>query len=166
MTVKEAMLKLLADAEANDDSPDIDFCDDYDESAWCAYCGNHWSQKAEEMFAVAFNLEVYEMRPDDDCVLVKCHNRKEVNALHDLLYAMAGYIADDEYQELFPEPEEESEQEPVRNPVAVVTITGAVIKAKMVEIVQHQMPGLRIVDMDDHEEVVPVDQIVRIIGEE
>lgn len=52
-----------------------------------------------------------------------------------------------------------------RNFIEVVTVTGAVIKAKMVEIVPHQMPGLRIIDAEDNEEVVPVDQIVRVIGE-
>lgn len=52
-----------------------------------------------------------------------------------------------------------------RNFIEVVTVTGAVIKAKMVEIVPHKMPGLRIIDAEDNEEVVPVDQIVRVIGE-
>ena len=50
MTVKEMMLKLLAE----DDCPDIDFCDDYDERAYIAYCGNHWSPKAEEKYAKGF----------------------------------------------------------------------------------------------------------------
>ena len=165
MTVKKAMLKLLADAEKDGESPDIDFCDDYDESAWCAYCGNHWSPKAEEMFAVAFNLEVYEMRPDDDCVLVKCHNRKEVNALHDLLYAMAGYIADDVYQELFPEPEEEPE--PERKPIEIVLRNGqGVIKAKQIEF-ERPLDCLvvNVLGMDGEWQTIEEIEILRIIGE-
>lgn len=160
MTVKEAMQKIL-----DEDMNDKDFCDDYDERAWCAYCGNHWSAEAEERYSRAFNLEVYDFTDEDDIVLVKCPTGRDAQALRELLSAMAGYIPESEYDRLFPEPEEDK-PEPVRNPVEVVTVTGAVIKAKMVEIVNHQMPGLRIIDMDDNEEVVPVDQIVRIIGME
>lgn len=160
MTVKEMMQKII-----DEDLGDIDFCDDYDERAYVAYCGNHWSKKAEEKYARAFGLEVCPFDDGDCCVLVKCPTGKDAQALADLLYAMAGYIGENEYDELFPEPEEEPEPEPVRKPIEIVTTTGVVIKAKMVEIVQHQIPGLRIIDMDDNEEVVPVDQIVQIIGE-
>ena len=160
MTVKEMMQKIIDEGLG-----DIDFCDDYDERAWCAYCGNHWSPKAEEKYARAFNLEVYPFKEEDCSVLVKCDTAKDAQALEDLLEAMAGWIDEKEYEELFPEPEEDN-PEPVRSLVEVVTVRGAVIKAKMVEIVNHQMPGLRIIDMDDNEEVVPVDQIVRIIGME
>ena len=107
MTVKEMMLKLLADAEAEGDSPDIDFCDDYDESAYCAYCGNHWSHEAEEKYAVAFGLECDDYEEGDDCIIVHCENDDDVNALARLLYDMAGYGDADEYDRLFPEPEDE-----------------------------------------------------------
>lgn len=165
MTVKEMMLKLLAE----DDCPDIDFCDDYDERAYVAYCGNHWTPEAEDKYVRAFNLPIDEKSSrfgsNYDIVIVHCENASDAQALADLLYAMAGYIDEQEYDRLFPEPEEDK-PEPVRNPVEVVTITGAVIKAKMVEIVNHALTGLRIIDMDDNEEVVPFDQIVRIIGME
>jgi len=164
MTVKEVMQKILDEGIG-----DIDFCDDYDERAYVAYCGNHWSPDAEQEFERAFNLPVDEKNSrfgsNYDIVIVHCETAKDAQALSDLLYAMAGYIGEKEYDRLFPEPEEDK-PEPVRSPVEVVTITGTVIKAKMVEIVNHQMPGLRIIDMDDNEEVVPVDQIVRIIGME
>jgi len=162
MTVKEVMQKII-----DDEIGDIDFCDDYDERAYVAYCGNHWSPKAEEIYATAFNLPVDEKNSrfgsNYDIVIVHCEDAKDAQALRNLLYAMAGYIGEKEYDELFPEPEEKPE--PARKPVEVVTVTGVVIKAKMVEIVPHQMPGLRIIDMNDQEEVVPVNQIVRIIGE-
>lgn len=160
MTVKEMMQKIIDEGLG-----DIDFCDDYDERAWCAYCGNHWSPKAEEKYARAFNLEVYPFKEGDCSVLVKCDTAKDAQALEDLLEAMAGWIGEKEYDELFPEPEEpENETELV--PIRVVTVTGYVIKAKMAEIVPHDVPGMRIIDMNDNEEVVPVDQIVRVIGME
>lgn len=162
MTVKEVMQKIIDEGIG-----DIDFCDDYDERAYVAYCGNHWTPEAEQKYARAFNLPVDEKNfrfgSNYDIVIVKCENAKDAQALADLLYAMAGYIAEDEYDRLFPEPEEEVE--PEHKPVEVVTVAGAVIKAKMVEIVPHRIPGLRIIDMNDNEEVVPVDQILRIIGE-
>lgn len=162
MTVKEMMLKLLADAEAEGDSPDIDFCDDYDESAWCAYCGNHWSAEAEDYFKTAFGLEVYPYNDGDDCVLVRCNNDKEVNALHDLLYAMAGYIADDVYQRFFPEPEDE-EPVPEHQPVEVVLRNGeGVMKAKRVEFEDGM---LNLLGLDDEWRLVSPKNVLRIIGE-
>ena len=157
MTVKEMMLKLLEDP----DSADIDFCDNYDESAYCAYCGTHWSEAAEVHFQTAFNLEIYPYEDGDDCVLVKCNNQKEVNALHDLLYAMAGYIADDVYQQFFPEPEDEPE--PERKPVEVVLRNGeGVMKAKQVEFEDGM---LNLLSLDDEWLQIEPQKVLRIIGE-
>lgn len=158
MTVKEMMLKLLEDP----DGVDIDFCDDYDESAWCAYCGTHWSEVAEEHFKTAFNLEVYPYKNGDDCVLVKCANQKEVNSLHNLLYAMSGYIADDVYNIYFPEPEEE-DPEPERKPVEVVLRNEeGVLKAKQVEFEDGMF---NLLGMDDEWTQVEPQKVLRIIGE-
>lgn len=103
MTVKEKMLQLLEDP----DGADIDFCDDYDERAYVAYCGNRWTPEAEEKYARAFNLPVDEKNSDESIVIVHCETAKEANALSSLLYAMAGYIDAEEYDRLFPDPEPE-----------------------------------------------------------
>lgn len=160
MTVKEMMLKLLADAEAEGDSPDIDFCDDYDESAYCAYCGNHWSQEAEEKYAVAFGLECDDYNKGDCCIIVHCENDNEVNALARLLYDMAGYGNADEYDRLFPEPDDEDP--PEHKPVEVVLRTCEVIKAKQVEF---EDGSLAVLCMDDEWIRIEPQKVLRIIGE-
>lgn len=167
MTVREMMLKLLADAEAENDSPDIDFCDDYDEGALCAYCGNHWSEAAEERFSTAFNLpidmEYTRLDGDYPIVIVHCENWKERKALAELLYAMAGYISEEAYEKYFPEPDE---PEPVRNMVEIVLTTGAVLKATRIEFnnADHKVPAIE-AEVDGEWQIVPMFEIVRIIGE-
>ena len=159
MTVKEMMLKLLEDP----DGADIDFCDDYDESAYCAYCGNHWSAEAEEKYAIAFGLQCEDYEEGDDCIIVHCENGKEVNALARLLYDMAGYGPADEYDRLFPEPEEEPE--PERKPVEVVLRNEqGVIKAKQIDFdVEHGV--IEVLGMDDEWYPYRMQNVLRIIGE-
>lgn len=159
MTVKEAMQKII-----DEDMNDKDFCDDYDERAWCAYCGNHWSAKAEEKYSRAFNLEVCDFTDDDDIVIVKCPTGKDASALRDLLSAMAGYIADSEYDELFPEPEEEPE--PERKPVEVVLRNRqGVIKAKQIDFdCEHGV--IEVMGMDNEWYPYKMQNVLRIIGEE
>lgn len=185
MTVKEMMLKLLADAEAENDSPDIDFCDDYDESAYCAYCGNHWTQEAEEKYKIAFGLECEDYEEGDDCVIVHCGNDKEVNALANLLYDMAGYGDADEYDRLFPDPEEKPKPEPVRQMFEVVLTDGRVLNANRIDMTTLYRPspyeidnpntgvrmgktetGFAVHTEDGDCTPVYMDQVVRIIGKE
>lgn len=160
MTVKEVMQKIIDEGIG-----DIDFCDDYDERAYVAYCGNHWTPEAEQKYARAFNLPVDEKSSrfgsNYDIVIVKCENAKDAQALADLLYAMAGYIAEDEYDRLFPEPEEEPE--PERNSVEVVLRNGDVMKAKQVEFEDGM---LNLLGLDDEWRVVSPQNVLRIIGEE
>ena len=161
MTVKEMMLKLLADAEAEGDSPDIDFCDDYDESAYCAYCGNHWTPEAEEKYKIAFGLECEDYEEVDDCIIVHCEDDNEVNALGELLYAMAGYGDPDDYDRLFPDPEED-EPVPEHKPVEIVLKNGQVIKAKRVDFAS---TGLEVLEVDGDWTPIEYADVVRIIGE-
>lgn len=160
MTVKEVMQKIIDEGIG-----DIDFCDDYDERAYVAYCGNHWTPEAEDKYARAFNLSIDEKSSrfgsNYDIVIVKCENAKDAQALADLLYAMAGYIAEDEYDRLFPEPEEEPE--PERNLVEVVLRNGDVMKAKQVEFEDGM---LNLLGLDDEWRVVSTQNVLRIIGEE
>ena len=162
MTVKEVMQKIIAEGIG-----DIDFCDDYDERAYVAYCGNHWSPEAEEKYARAFNLPIDEKASrfgsNYDIVIVKCENAKDAQALSNLLYAMAGYIAEDEYDRLFPEPEEEPE--PERKPVEVVLRDGSVIKARQIDFdVEHGV--IEVMGMDDEWYPYKLTNVLRIIGEE
>lgn len=163
MTVKEMMQKLI-----DEDANDIDFCDDYDESAMCAYCLNHWSPEAEEKYAKAFALTVDEkysrLKGDDRIVIVHCEDDPEVDALHDLLYAMAGYIGEEEYDRLFPEPEEVP---PEYNTFDVVLSGGKVIKAIRIDFTPTMNCGVVVeIQGEDKEwDVMPMSQIVRIIGE-
>ncbi len=163
MTVKEVMQKII-----DDEIGDIDFCDDYDERAYVAYCGNHWSPKAEEIYATAFNLPVDEKNSrfgsNYDIVIVHCEDAKDAQALRNLLYAMAGYIGEKEYDELFPEPEEEPE--PERKPVEVVLRNGqGVIKAKQIDFdCEHGV--IEVMGMDDEWYPYKMTNILRIIGEE
>ena len=164
MTVKEMMQKLI-----DEDANDIDFCDDYDESAWCAYCLNHWSPEAEEMFKTAFNLPVdmesSRLEGNDRVVIVHCENDEEVYSLYTLLYAMAGYVSEEEYDRLFPEPEEEPE--PKRAMFEVVLAWNEVRKAYRVDFTtsSHGCPVAEILFDNNEWEAIPVSQIVRIIGE-
>ena len=169
MTVKEMMLKLLADTEANGDSPDIDFCDDYDERAYVAYCGNHFSDKALKKYADGFNLPIDEESTNLDgrngypIVIVHCEKAKDANALRDLLYSMAGYLeAEEEYDELYPEPEDD-EPEPERKMVEVVLRNEeGVLKAKQVEFEDGMF---NLLGMDDEWTQVEPQKVLRIIGE-
>lgn len=164
MTVKEMMQKLI-----DEDANDIDFCDDYDESAHCAYCLTRWSPEAEEKYARAFGLTVDEkysrLEGDDRIVIVHCEDDDDVYALHNLLYAMAGYIGEKEYDMLFPEPEEEPE--PERAMFEVVLAWNKTRKAYRVDFTtsSHGCPVAEILFDNNEWEAIPVSQIVRIIGE-
>ncbi len=163
MTVKEVMQKIIDEGIG-----DIDFCDDYDERAYVAYCGNHWSPKAEEKYARAFNLPVDEkysrFGSNYDIVIVHCEDAKDAQALRNLLYSMAGYMeTEEEYNELYPEPEEEPE--PERKPVEVVLRDGNVIKAKQIDFdVEHGV--IEVMGMDDEWYPYKMQNVLRIIGEE
>lgn len=164
MTVKEMMQKLI-----DEDANDIDFCDDYDESAMCAYCLNHWSPEAEEKYAKAFALTVDEkysrLTGDDRIVIVHCEDDPEVNALAELLYAMAGYgISEKDYDRLFPEPEEKPEE---YEPFTVVFADGRVCKAIRIDFTNTVNKCIIAEIQGENKEWEPVSasQIVRIIGE-
>lgn len=161
MTVKEVMQKIIDEGIG-----DIDFCDDYDERAYVAYCGNHWTPEAEEKYARAFNLPVDEKSSrfgsNYDIVIVKCETAKDAQALSDLLYAMAGYIAEDEYDRLFPEPEEEPE--PDRKPVEIILRDGTVVKAKQIDFDAGD-GVLEVMEMDDEWYQYRMANVLRIIGE-
>lgn len=163
MTVKEMMQKLI-----DDDANDIDFCDDYDESAMCAYCLNHWSPEAEEKYAKAFALTVDEkysrLEGDDRIVIVHCEDDDEVNALSELLCAMAGYIGEEDYDRLFPEPEEKPEE---RAMFEVILDRGIVRNAYRIDFTKSEH-GCLVAEIlyDNNEwEVEQVSNLVRIIGE-
>ena len=99
MTVKEKMLELQKDCF------DIDFCDDYDERAYMAYCGTRWSEKAEEKYKDGFNLPILDAT--ENVILVHCETANEAQALKRLLASMAGYLeTEEEYDELYPEEED------------------------------------------------------------
>lgn len=110
MTVREIMER------CRKDEADIDFIDDYDESAWCAYCGTELTEEGEKEFSFALNLPVNEESSYyyglfnseigarlkwDEQIIITCKNDKEVNALHDLLYSMSGYCSCDDYDRWF-----------------------------------------------------------------
>lgn len=161
MTVKEMMLKLLKDP----DGVDIDFCDDYDERAYVAYCGNHWTPEAEEKYARAFNLTIDEessrFGSNYDIVIVHCETAKDAQALANLLYAMAGYIDEEEYDRLFPEPEEEPE--PERKAIEIVLMDGeGVMKANRIEFEDGM---LNVLGLDDEWRKINPQKVLRIIGE-
>ena len=161
MTVKEVMQKIIDEGIG-----DIDFCDDYDERAYVAYCGNHWTPEAEEKYARAFNLSIDEKASrfgsNYDIVIVHCETAKDAQALSDLLYAMAGYIAEDEYDRLFPEPEEEPE--PERKPVEIILRDGTVVKAKRIDFDAGD-GVLEVMEMDDEWYQYRMANVLRIIGE-
>ena len=178
MTVKEMMLKLLAE-----DANDIDFCDDYDERAYIAYCGNHWSPKAEEKYAEGFALTVDEkysrLTGDDRIVIVHCENAKQANALNRLLASMAGYLeGEEEYNELYPEPEIKEDPVPERAILEVVLTDGRVLKATQVEVMTlwkqegkymfdgHKELGFAVYEANGECNPYYINEVVRIIGEE
>lgn len=161
MTVKEVMQKIR-----KENIGDIDFCDDYDERAYVAYCGNNWTPEAEEKYARAFNLPVDEKNSrfgsNYDIVIVHCATDMDAQALRDLLFAMAGYIAESEYDRLFPEDPEEPE--PERKTVEVVLRNGeGVMKAKQVEFEDGM---LAVLGTDDEWRKIDMQKVLRIIGEE
>lgn len=182
MTVKEMMQKLI-----DEDANDIDFCDDYDESAMCAYCLTHWSPEAEKKYARAFGLTVDEkysrLEGDDRIVIVHCEDDDDVDALHDLLYAMAGYIGEKEYDMLFPDPPKETQDEE-HTMFEVVLVCGKVIKASRVDMEMlyrpsaeeisnpntperngRPVPGFAIYEENGDCNPYYFDDVVRIIGE-
>lgn len=159
MTVKEVMQKIR-----EENIGDIDFCDDYDERAYVAYCGNNWTPEAEEKYARAFALPVDEKHSrfgsNYDIVIVHCETGKDAQTLADLLYAMAGYIAESEYDRLFPE---DPEPEPERKLIEVVLRNGeGVIRAKQVEF---EDGSLAVLGTDDEWQRIDAGKILRIIGE-
>ena len=161
MTVKEMMQKLL-----DEDANDIDFCDDYDERAYVAYCGNHWSPKAEEKYAEGFALTVDEeysrLDGDDRIVIVHCENSKDANALKNLLLSMAGYLeSSEEYDELYPEPEI---KEPERSKLEIVLVSGQIINAKWVDF-DCQHGCIDVLGLDDEWYPYKMSNVLRIIGE-
>lgn len=162
MTVKEMMQKLLAE----DECPDIDFCDDYDERAYVAYCGNHWTTEAEEKYARAFNLPIDEKntRLDGDypIVIVHCETGKDANALSGLLYAMAGYIDSEEYDRLFPEPEDDKPAPEHKRVEIVLKNEEGVITAKQVEFEDGM---LNVLGLDNEWRTMSPSNVLRIIGE-
>lgn len=159
MTVKEIMQKIIAE-----DIGDIDFCDDHDERANIAYCGNHWSAKAEEKYAHAFALPIDEastrLEGKYPIIIVHCETGKDASALADLLYAMAGYIDEEEYDELFPEPEE-PEPEPQKAIVAIVMKNGDIIKGTKAEIDNDYIDVLR---LDGDWYSYKIANVLRIVG--
>jgi len=160
MTVAEVMRKIR-----EENIGDIDFCDDYDERAFVAYCGNNWTEEAEQKYARAFNLQVDKMRfgSNYDIVIVHCETGKDAQALADLLYAMAGYIAESEYDRLFPE--DPVEPEPERKSVEVILRDGTVVKAKRIDFdTEHGI--LEVMGMDDEWYPYRMANVLRIIGEE
>ena len=172
MTVKGMMQKII---DENICGGDIDFCDDYDERAWCAYCGTRWTAEAEERYARAFALEVYDFVPErGDCgVLVKCDTAADAQALAELLYGMAGHIADSEYDKLFYSEPYHEEPDPERQKVEVVLTDGTFILADQVEVTtlynaetERAEVGFAVHVVDG--DCVPVfaRDIVRIIGRE
>ena len=81
---------------------DIDVCDDYDESCYIAFCGPmELTPDGKERFKTALSRTC---DLGDDIVILHADSDLEVNELHDLFYAMAGYCADSDYKRWFVEP--------------------------------------------------------------
>lgn len=159
MTVAEMMRKLQKEGL------DVDFCDDYDERAYVAYCGTHFSEKALEKYARGFNLEIDEKNTDltgkYQIVIVKCPTAKDAEALRNLLYSMAGYREpEEEYNELYPEHEEEPE--PERSLIEIIlTNERGVIMAKRIEF---EDGNLAILCADNEWRKIDPRDVLRIIG--
>lgn len=159
MTVAEMMRKLQKEDR------DVDFCDDYDERAYVAYCCTPFSEKALKKYADGFNLEIDEENTDltgnYQIVIVKCQTAKDAEALRKLLYSMAGYLEpEEEYNELYPEPEEEPE--PERSLIEIIlTNERGVIMAKQIEF---EDGILAIMGADGEWRKIDPQDVLRIIG--
>lgn len=80
---------------------DIDVCDDYDERCWIAFCGPvKLTAKGKRVFASVLKLPI---EFHNDIVILKCSDAKEASLLKKLFYGAAGYITQEEYDELFVE---------------------------------------------------------------
>lgn len=160
MTVAEMMRKLQKEDR------DIDFCDDYDERAYVAYCGTHFSEKALNKYARGFSLEIDEANTFLDgkypIVIVHCQTAKDAEALRKLLYSMAGYLEpEEEYNELYPE-EEEEWPEPERSLIEIIlTNERGVIMAKRIEFEDGM---LAILGADNEWRKIDPQDVLRIIG--
>lgn len=117
MTVKEMMERVRKDGN------DVDFIDNYDERALCAYCGTKLTEEGEREFADALALEIdeentlYEGLFNDNLVkkygeqvVVKCNTEKDARCLNDLLKCMAGYCGEDDYDKWFSDDDDEEEK--------------------------------------------------------
>ena len=93
ITVKD-MFDLLRASET-----DFDFSDDYDERAWCAYCGTKLSEEGEKHYARALALPVVKFT--GETFIVGCKNGKDAQVLSDLLHDMAGYCPESEWDKYF-----------------------------------------------------------------
>lgn len=78
---------------------DIDVCDNYDERCYIAFVGPvKLTSKGKRKFASVLKLPIKFGR---DIVILNCTNAKEASLLQDLFYGAAGYITQEEYDELF-----------------------------------------------------------------
>ena len=184
MNVLDMMYKL----SSNPDSADIDFCDDYDERALCAYCGTRLTEAGKKQYERALNLKIDEnntrLSGNYPIVIVHCDKAADAQALADLLYGMAGYIEESEFNEYFLDSYDLDEKETVRHSLEVVLSNGSVLKATSVELDMlyrpsaeefknpdcamrngRSVPGFAVHTTDG--ECVPVyyEDVVRIIGE-
>lgn len=184
MNVLDMMYKL----SSNPDSADIDFCDDYDERALCAYCGIRLTEAGKKKYERALNLKIDEKNTRLSgsylIVIVHCDKAADAQALADLLYGMAGYIEESEFNEYFLDSYDLDEKETVRHSLEVVLYNGSVLKATNVEpdmlyrpsaeevknpncVIRDgkSVPGFAVSTTDGDRVPVYFDDVVRIIGE-
>lgn len=83
---------------------DIDVCDDYDERAWIAYCGEKLTDEGMKEFAVALDRPCW-FNVVNKTLIIECENGKQAQAVQDLFFAMGGYCTVNEYEKWFTESE-------------------------------------------------------------
>lgn len=68
---------------------DVDMCDDLDERAWIAYCGDRLTDEGEKKFAEVLDLPCW-FNVSNNTLIVHCETAREADTLKRMLLLMAG----------------------------------------------------------------------------